>query len=330
MVKFLVIRFSSIGDIVLTTPLLRCLKEQVEDAEICYLTKEQYAPILQENPHISRIFTLKSDFASLIRELRAEKFDYIIDLHHNLRSLRIKRALRLLSFSFNKLNWEKWLLVNFKKNRLPNIHIVERYLATLKTFSVQNDGKGLEYYLPAAEKLTLAEWIPENPVNYVVFVVGGGHYTKQIPAQQMIGLINGLRHDVILLGGKEDAAKSAEIMNGIQRNRVFSLVGKLSLHQSASIVQQSSLIITPDTGLMHIAAAFQKRIISVWGNTVPELGMYPYLPGEGSSIFEVKMLKCRPCSKIGFAQCPKKHFHCMQRQNYDALKDYAEQFLAQS
>ena len=93
------------------------------------------------------------------------------------------------------------------------------------------------------------------------------------------------------------------------------------MEQSASIVKNAKSILTNDTGLMHIAAAFHKNIVSVWGNTVPELGMYPYLPKEKEKchIVECKDIKCRPCSKLGFKNCPKKHFRCMMEIDCDAI-----------
>src|SRR6187402_803655 len=147
--KFLIIRFSSIGDIVLTTPVIRCLKQQVPGAEVHFLTKENYRGIISSNPYVDKVQLLGSSWDLMIHQLQQEDYDYIIDLHHNLRTLRIKKALkRGQHFSFNKLNIQKWLLTAFKINRLPAVHIVDRYLYTLKNFNVVNDGKGLDYFFP--------------------------------------------------------------------------------------------------------------------------------------------------------------------------------------
>ena len=153
MIKFLVIRFSSIGDIVLTTPLIRCLKNQVEGAEIIYLTKSEFASILQSNPYISKVITLERSLSETIRLLKKENVDYIIDLHRNMRSFRVKSSLRRLSYSLNKINIRKWVLVNFKKNILPAEHIVDRYLKTARIFSVENDNKGLDYFIPGEDEI---------------------------------------------------------------------------------------------------------------------------------------------------------------------------------
>jgi len=310
-VKFLIIRFSSIGDIVLTTPIVRCLKEQVENAEIHYLTKKQFAQILKPNPYISKIITLQDSLSNTIKELKAECYDYIIDLHNNLRTVRIKNSLKILSFTVDKLNFKKWLLVNFKINKLPNIHIVERYLNTLKLFDVSNDNKGLDYFLFPEDEVNIKS-LPKFLHNgYYGFVIGAKHYTKMFPVTKIIELINSINYPVVLLGGSEDLSNAEYIVQNVVNKSVYIACNKYQINQSASLVKQANLIITNDTGLMHIAAAFKKPIISVWGNTVPQFGMYPYVKEGKSEIVEIKDLQCRPCSKIGFNKCPKKHFKCM-------------------
>ncbi|MEQ9415680.1 MAG: glycosyl transferase, partial [Cyclobacteriaceae bacterium] len=126
--KILIIRFSSIGDIVLTTPVIRVLKTQVDNAEIHYATKARFAGLLKENPYVDKLHLLDDKLGLLITDLKREKFDHIIDLHNNLRTRIIKFSLGVKSSSFNKLNWEKWLMVNLKINKLPSLHIVDRYL----------------------------------------------------------------------------------------------------------------------------------------------------------------------------------------------------------
>jgi ADP-heptose:LPS heptosyltransferase len=144
--KILIIRFSSIGDIILTTPVVRCLKTQLDDVEIHYATKQNFKSIFEENPYIDKMHYLSGGLRDFIAGLKKEKFDYVIDLHHNLRSRIIKTALGVKSYSFNKLNWEKWLFVNLKINKLPNVHIVDRYLDTIKNLGVKNDSLGLDYF----------------------------------------------------------------------------------------------------------------------------------------------------------------------------------------
>lgn len=311
--KVLIIRFSSIGDIVLTTPVVRCLKARHPEMEIHYLTKSTFAPILQTNPHISRVHLLEKNLNHTISALKKEEFNYVIDLHHNLRSMRVKMALGIASRSFSKLNWEKWLLVNFKVNRLPKVHIVDRYLQAASAFDIKYDGKGLDYFIPDKDKVDIVQLPTEFQNGFVAFVIGAKHATKRLPEHKMIEFIRSLQRPVVLLGGKEDIERGEAVVNGIKTGAVFNGCGKYSLNGSASLIEQSELVITHDTGLMHIAAALRKKIISIWGNTVPEFGMYPFLPyGDGESvILENKTLDCRPCSKIGYDRCPKKHFRCM-------------------
>ncbi len=320
--QYLIIRFSSIGDIVLTTPVVRGLKEQVDGAEVHYLTKPGFAAIVKDNPYVDKVHTLQSSFSDTIKSLKAENFDYIIDLHRNLRTLRIKHRLKVLDFSFNKLNKEKWLMVNFKINKLPDEHIVDRYLKTLSVFDVKNDSKGLDYFIPSSGEIDISNYFPENfQAGYAGFAIGGQHATKKLPGVAIMEICRKLDKPVVLLGGKEDR-EAGEIIAGNTKN-IFNACGMFSLHQSASAIQQSKLVITHDTGLMHIAAAFHKPVISVWGNTIPEFGMSPYRPGQGSRIFEVKNLSCRPCTKIGYKKCPEKHFKCMFDQDINAIVRHA-------
>ncbi|MEN8120956.1 MAG: glycosyltransferase family 9 protein [Bacteroidota bacterium] len=309
-VKFLIIRFSSIGDIVLTTPVVRNLKQQVEGAEVHYVTKKQYAGMLEANPYVDKVHVLEKSFSELIPELKAEYYHYIIDLHKNLRTYKVKKALKIQSFSFNKINWEKWLMVNLKVNKLPDLHIVDRYLETVKVFIEKNDLKGLDYFIPEKDVVNITT-LPANFQNgYIAFAIGAQHATKKLPPEKIISICKKINKPIVLLGDKNDSVVAEKVVEAIG-NKIYNACGKYNLNQSASLVEQAEVLITHDTGLMHIAAAFKKKIISVWGNTIPEFGMYPYLSGEGSEIIEVKGLKCRPCTKIGFNKCPKKHFKCM-------------------
>jgi len=312
-VKILIIRFSSIGDIVLTTPVIRCLKNQIKgDVELHYITKKVYLPLLAENPYLDKIYSIEKSTNEVIEELKAEQYDYIIDLHKNMRARRVKRKLKALSFTFDKLNIRKWVLVNFKWNKMPELHIVDRYLAAAKAFDIKYDGEGLDYFLP--KNINSQIELPNKVKNgYTALVLGANHATKQIPENKLKSILEKSTENFVLIGGKDDA-DLGERLELIAPDRVWNTAGEMSLHQSAYLIKQANSVITPDTGMMHIAASFQKRILSLWGNTVPEFGMYPLLKKGNenqSTIFEVKDLSCRPCSKIGFNKCPKGHFNCM-------------------
>jgi ADP-heptose:LPS heptosyltransferase len=307
--KVLIIRFSSIGDVVLTTPVVRCLKQQIPGCEIHFVTKNSFRQVIAHNPYITKIHTIEKNVSECIDMLKKENFDYVVDLHHNLRSTQVKRALQTKSASFPKLNVEKWLLVNLKINRMPAKHIVDRYFEAVKELGVTNDGKGLDYFISEEEKVNTSVRLGVDPRNYHALVAGGSYFTKQIPLEKLREICKLSDKKLIVLGGKEDAV-IGETLEKEFGAKVFSACGKFSINQSASIIQQADKVITSDTGLMHIAAAFKKDVYSLWGNTVPEFGMSQYLAGTKSQILEVK-LKCRPCSKLGYSKCPKGHFKCM-------------------
>jgi len=322
--KVLIIRFSSIGDIVLTTPVIRCLKQQLENAEIHYITKPQFKEVLSGNPYIDKLLTLKEDLLDTLKELRKVKYDLIIDLHHNQRSLIIKQALRANSRSFNKLNLQKWLMVNLKLNKLSS-HIVDRYLETVKPLGIINDGKGLDHFI-TKDDIVISEELPSTHRNgYVGWVIGAVHNTKKLPVNKIISVCKKISQPIVLIGGKLEYNDGEKISHETG-TKVFNACGKFSINQSASLVQQASLIISNDTGLMHIAAAFKKQIISLWGNTVPKFGMSPYYGNStvNSQTVEVNGLDCRPCSKIGYKQCPKKHFKCMEMIDENRIVEFTE------
>ena len=313
--KFLIIRFSSIGDIVLTTPVIRCLRKKHPDAEIHFLTKAAFRGIVETNPYINKVHTLGDSFELMLHELQVEEYDFIIDLHHNLRTLRVKRFLKnVRSSSFNKLNIEKYLYTKFKINTLPKKHIVDRNLQTVASLGVENDGLGLDYFIPERD-VVKNEDIPTSHLHgYIAIVIGAALATKKMPVDKLKELCAAINYPIILLGGMEDRDEGTAIA-AADTIKVYNACGKFNLNESADLVRRSSLVITHDTGLMHIAAAFQKPVISVWGNTVPAFGMYPYY-GKNSKqhydVVEVNKLWCRPCSKIGYDKCPKGHFKCMR------------------
>ncbi|MEI6575612.1 MAG: glycosyltransferase family 9 protein [Bacteroidota bacterium] len=333
MKKILIIRFSSIGDIILTSPVVRCLKQQLPGVEIHFVTKRQFAGILEPNPYIDKVYSFKKEVDEVIPELKKEKYDVILDLHKNLRSWRVLMALRRPFHSFSKLNFRKYLLTKFKIHSMPDIHIVDRYFSVANKIGVVNDGKGLDYFINPEDGYPISN-LPETHRNgYVALVIGAKHATKQLPAEKLIEICQKITKPLILLGGPEDIPLAKSITTHLTSNDLttklfLNLVGMLTLAQSASVIQQANCVITHDTGLMHIAAAFKKPILSIWGNTVPEFGMHPYFPKgmeNGSKMMEVKDLSCRPCSKLGYQACPKGHFRCMMEQDTTIISSWANQ-----
>ncbi len=322
MAKFLIIRFSSIGDIVLTTPVTRCLRKKFPDAEIHFLVKKSFKAIVEHNPYIDKIHVLAENVSETLVQLEQEKFDFIIDLHHNLRTLKIKKYLNeIKAFSFNKLNIEKYLLTAFKINILPRKHIVDRNIETLSYFGIENDGLGLDYFVPDKD-LVLDEDIPATHKDgYIAIVTGASLATKKMPLHLLEKLCSTIDYPIILLGAREEAAEG-DILEALDRQKIYNACGKFNINKSSDFTRKAKLVIAHDTGLMHIAAAFKKPIIAVWGNTVPVFGMYPYYGSKSTQQFynsEVLNLWCRPCSKIGYKKCPLGHFKCMEKSDVDAL-----------
>lgn len=316
MPKFLIIRFSSIGDIVLTTPVIRCLRKQYPDAQIHFLTKPSFTGLLQSNPYIDKIHTWNDNLKEMRQVLEAERYRQVIDLHHNLRSARIKRMLhKVKAVSFHKLNVQKFIYTNLKINMLPDKHIVDRNLETVATLGVQNDGRGLDYFIPDKDRVQQDDLPASHMLGYIAVVIGAALNTKKMPLHKLKDLCAAIQYPIVLLGDKNDAIEGSAIA-AVDDIKIYNACGKFNLNESADIVRNAKLVITHDTGLMHIAAALQKPIISIWGNTVPEFGMYPYygkLSAQHYDVVEVEKLWCRPCSKIGYKKCPLGHFKCMEK-----------------
>ncbi len=292
MAKFLVIRFSSIGDIVLSTPVIRHLKEQVYGgAEIHFLTKKRFAPLLEANPYLDKVYTIERSTHEVREDIHNEGYDYIIDLHRNIRSKMIKRKTKMLALTIKKYNWEKWLWVNFGMDKMPKNHIVDRYMETIRGFDIKDDGKGLDYFIPEGQTIDM------EGKEYIAWALGATHIGKRFSEDKLMEILPLVSKPVILLGGKQEE----EIGKRLDKefSHVSSKAGSLSLHQSASIIKQAKLVLSPDTGMMHIAAAMKKNTISYWGCTHPGLGMYPYMDESKYSIVMPKGGREKPCSKLG-------------------------------
>lgn len=324
--KVLIIRFSSIGDIVLTSPVPRCIKTQYPEIEVHYCTKRQFSMLVENNPFVDKVHLLDNGLLKLINELKEEKFDYIIDLHNNLRTKIIKTRLGKPSSSFDKINYQKWLFVNLRINHLPNVHVVDRYMEAAAPLGIKNDQLGLDYFIPEKDFVE-PDWLPEEfRKEYVAFVIGATYYTKKLPFEKMVELCDRIAKPIILIGGKEDAElgeRLIEFFRKTEKSRpyekklkelgknavLYNACGKFNINQSAHLIKKATHVFTHDTGMMHIAAAFKKNIFSIWGNTIPQFGMYPYK--TKFTVLENNNLNCRPCSKLGYHKCPKKHFKCM-------------------
>lgn len=308
--KILVIRFSSMGDIIYTTPVVRCLKEQLPDAEIHFLTKQQFKYIYQNNPYLTKLHTLKPKLADTIKDIKEEQFDLIIDLHNNLRTSIIKMSTRIPASTYKKDRLHKWLALKFKWTRfISPDHLVDRYMKTVRFLGVKNDNKPIDYYI--ANAYQVEDFLPPtHQQKFVAFVIGATHFTKRLPNKKIIEICKGIDLPIVLLGGNDVAENAAEIKAAVG-DRIYSTCGLTNLDQSVFLVSKAHKVIGFDTGLTHISEAFNKPLASVWGGTTPELlGVQPYKIAD--SFIAGVDLPCRPCSKFGLEKCPLGHFKCME------------------
>jgi ADP-heptose:LPS heptosyltransferase len=324
--KFLVIRFSSIGDIVLASPVLRCIKTQIPNAEVHFLTKAEYKMVMDANPYIDNFFYLQNNIDDIIVQLKLENYDYVIDLHKNFRSIKIKKALGKKTLTINKLSFEKILLTKLHINIMPKRHITLRSLNTVKELGVKDDGKGLDYFIDEKDKIKQSD-IPDTHVaGFIAIVIGASYFTKKMPLHKLKELCSKINFPIILVGGKEDAV-TGEAIALIDSTKIFNACDQFNLNGSASIVQNAALVISHDTGLQYIACAFNKKILAIWGGTSPLLDVEPFygsafLSTQNKSPYQnfiVPNLRCQPCSKYGKNKCPLGHFKCMEEQNIDEI-----------
>lgn len=294
----------------------------MKNTEIHYLTKKSYSEIIENNPYLDKIWFYEDSIFESLKEIKSQKFDLIVDLHHNLRTFVYKTFCNTKSVAFSKLNFKKYLLVNFKINLLPKVHIVDRYLDTVKHLGIINDGKGLDYFFSEDSANMKQSLKMKTGADFVCIAIGGQHNTKKLPLEKLQVLISKIKNKIVLVGGRDDASEISEIEEKFGDN-VINFTGQLTVSQSALIISLSKILVTHDTGMMHIAAALKKPVITVWGNTVPAFGMYPYFGNNDvfTKNFEVHELRCRPCSKIGFDKCPQKHFNCMNLQDLKAIAE---------
>jgi heptosyltransferase-2 len=325
--KFLVIRFSSIGDIVLASPVLRCLKKQVLTAEVHFLTKKSFSAVTIANPYVDKFFYFDNNFQSTVSALKKEEYDYVIDLHNNFRSNKIKRALGVKTYTINKLNFQKLLLTKFGIDIMPKRHITLRSLDTVAHFGVKDDGGGLDYFIPNSDHVNESDIPASHHAGYIAIVIGASYATKKLPVHQLVALCESIDHPIILIGGKEDAQTGEEVA-ATAPGKIYSACGKFNLNESADLVRRSKLVISHDTGLQYIASAFNKTVLAIWGSTSPKLDVEPYyssafkasqkeLPYE--NIIRLPELKCQPCSKYGNKKCPLGHFKCMEEMDINYI-----------
>jgi heptosyltransferase-2 len=332
--KLLVIRFSSIGDIVLASPVLRCLKQQLPGAEVHFLTKLSFKAVTEANPYVDKFHYFDGRLDRLIETLKEEQFDQVVDLHKNYRTWRIKQALKVPALTYEKLSWQKFMLTRFGINQMPGRHITDRSLDTVAPLGVSNDGMGLDYFIPAHVSLQANDLPLSHSAGYIALVIGASYYTKKLPIHKLRELCAKINYPIILVGGKEDKEEGEQVAV-LDPIRIYNACGKFSLHESACIVRDSKLVISHDTGLQYIACAFNKPVLAIWGGTSPKLDVEPYYGEQQLQVhqlppyhnFIVKELACQPCSNYGSKTCKRAHFNCMLNQDTTQIAFTAQQYL---
>jgi len=293
----LIIRLSSLGDVLLTTPLIRSLKSKYPDINVDFVVKRQYSMVLKGNPYLRRIFFPDE-------EIDVTQYDVIVDLQNNLRSCKIRLKFEKRVVKFKKYSLDKYLLVNFKVNRfreLPAIPV--RYAETVEKGLL--DESGLDLLIPDSVKSRLTE-----DKQTIGICPGSRHFTKRYPAEKFIEVGNKLASEgfrVVVIGGEDEKNICAEISDSI--NGAINLSTENDLHQIAADMKRCDGIICNDSGLMHVACAVKVPVVVIFGSSVREFGFTPY--GNKHKVVERENLSCRPCSHIGKEKCPEKHFRCM-------------------
>ena len=315
--KILVIRLSSIGDIVLTTPFLRRLNARFPDCEMHYVVRKEYASLLREHPKIARLFELDTskgtdELRKLRRTLCNEGYDAVFDLHNNFRSRFLCRNIHAPRHIIRKRTFKRFLLVHFKWNFFRTIvPVPERYIETAAVYGVTPDNEGCDLFVPSdvlenvKAKLVDRGWNPERRL--IAIAPGSKHFTKRWPAEKfnevMRLLMNNTGANILILGSSEDKIHTPG------NERVMDFCGEFSLTETIAALRLASLVICNDSGLMHAATSQGAPVLALFGSTVREFGFFPY--HARSRVLEIEGLACRPCSHVGRASCPEKHFRCM-------------------
>ncbi len=326
--KTLVIRFSSVGDIVLSSPLLRGLRKRFSEGQIDYATKKEYGELVKTNQNLNLTYELNSsggfqELRKMKRRVMAEKYDLIVDIHNSIRSKYLRSFPGPQVAVVDKRVLDRLLLVKVKRNTYKEVvSVADRYIACVSGLGVENDGKGLDLHIPdeilfavsgKIAKLTLSKY-----EKVIGLCPGSRHFTKRWPEDQFSKLGARLAKDeaakILIFGAGEDAEIASGIAGYISeqcgKDCVTDFSGQFSLLETAAAMQFCDVIVTNDSGLMHIASAMHKKLVAVFGSTVREFGFFPV--GTEHVIVEKNGLPCRPCSHVGRPQCPEGHFRCMR------------------
>lgn len=297
----------------MTSPVIRCVKTQLR-SEVHFLTKRKYEELLLHNPYIDKLYSFEEDWQEILPDLKEENYSLLVDLHKTVRSMRLRSAFTCPVISFDKLTIQKWMFLNLRINKLPQTHLVDQFFQGVSQIKVRNDQKGVELYVDETSENTVLRILDNLNIRgrYTALVIGGAHLTKQIPIELAVDYINKSEEPIVLIGGLEEEEKARKIVE-LSGRYINNMVGPYSMLESAILIRESSMVVTGDTGMMHIAATYDKKIIVVYGSTSTIFGMYPYMTTtEKQPIYlESDHLSCWPCSKSGRSKCPKSHMRCL-------------------
>jgi lipopolysaccharide heptosyltransferase II len=323
--KVLFIRLSSLGDILLTFPLVSFFKSKYPDSEITYLAKSEYSELLSLNKDIDKVVLFdkaSTKLSRLRRTIKENEYEFIFDLHNNLRSNLLCVMNGIKRSKFNKHSFRKYFLVKFKINLLRNFpQISKRYFSSLLKFNLLNpvgfDDFLYNYSIPVSttEKENILIKFPflKNHKNIIGFCPSARHNTKMFPAGKFIKIGQALIKDkdsaIVLFGSADEFDYCESIRKQISEKQCYNLAGDTGIFETSTLLTQCNIVVTNDTGLMHLSNLLNLPLFAIFGSTVKEFGFFP--KGSNAHVFENRNIKCRPCSHIGLSNCPKKHFKCM-------------------
>jgi heptosyltransferase II len=316
----LAVRFSAIGDILLTTPLLRALRAANPGARITVLTKAQFAPLLSHNPHLNEVIGIEpgEGIRSVARRIRGIRYSHMLDLHGSLRSRLLRRLVPGPWSTYRKRRLARAVLIVAKRDLYSDAPpIPERYFEAAEPLGIGPDGGPPDFFLSEAADARagsrLAQLgLAQDGRPLVAMAPGAAHATKRWPAEAWTVLarrVSATGADVALLGGPGDVTLTQWIAEraGVS---VASLAGVLGLQETGAVIRRAEVLVSGDTGLMHMATGVGTPVVALFGPTVRQFGFFPY-NADHSVVVELE-LACRPCSAQGGRACPLGHHRCLR------------------
>lgn len=323
--KILLLRLSALGDVVLTSPLIRALRQRFPHARIDFVIKKDFAELVAHHPQLNAVHCVEPEhglrgLAQLGRQLRGARYEVVLDLHRNFRTRFLARACNAPRLGhYQKHLVRRWFFVKFKAATMQHVPpVAQRYLQAAAFLNLQDDGAGTELLWNAVHEeearrvLFEAGWKEERAL--LCLAPGAGYFTKRWPVEYFAEVARHLLNvngdlQIAVLGGTQDRGLGAFI-RAQAGARILDLTGRCSLLASAVVIKRSRLLLANDSGLMHVAEAVRTPVVALFGSTTRELGFFPYR--AASHVIEHKNLSCRPCSHLGHRACPRGHFRCMK------------------